>query len=326
MVGKPIYVVPYLYNINLPEEDGLGVERRIAQEHKYNSIKNENLEIQKSKETQKPVIVVVAYPHVAITDDLTPLESDSRFEVEWRRSIIPQIFPHTTCIILPGSRLSLSDLLWLTKETGWGECIKSHVEAGGHILGLCGGYQMLGMVLDDSLGIEGIKGKHDGLGLLPVETSIEPASCKIVEPQVAILLDHSEYKETREAQETSSKQNGLLVKGFELHCGRTNIVKNKIGSPTIVPLLHYLNKKVDGIQKEEGIQCGNVKGTYLHGILKSAAARRILLLGKGESTVDCTEELEKKLDEKEDPLDRLAHHLEHCGLGFDTLSRMVGLA
>ena len=325
MVGKPIFIVPYLYDINLPEEDGLGVERRLANENKYSihhKIENDDssIENRNDKKIKKSVVVVVAYPHVSITDDLTPLETDPRFRVEWRRKELPQIYPHTTCIILPGSRLSLRDLIWLTEETEWGICIKNHVKAGGHVLGLCGGYQMLGMVLDDAMGVEGTKGIQNGLGLLPVETKIEAPKCKVVKPQAATLLKYDYEQNDLILNETE----GVSVEGFELHCGQTKIVKQYLNGEKALPLIRICDENRNGEIKEEGIRCGNIKGSYLHGILKTAAARRMLLCNEtsGDSV---TMEGEDKMDNSMDPLDRLATHLEDCGLDFVCLSRLAGV-
>ena len=320
MVGKPIFVVPYLYNLNLPEEDGLGVERRLANEHRYDMNKKDKIKQKSNKNLpNKPIIVVVAYPHVAISDDLAPLEADHRFQVEWRRDVIPAIYPQTTCVILPGSRLSLQDLNWLMVETNWGEFIKDHVRAGGHVLGLCGGYQMLGLSLDDSKGIEGLFGKRDALGILPVQSKIEPVACKVVKPQSAFLL---QYIKDDEGKILVSDER-VQVKGFELHCGRTHLVQDTENEKKqVLPLLSYNDDKCEVENFDCGICVGNVKGTYLHGILKTAAARRILLQGLFcEDGVKRDDEYE--LDNSTDPLDRLANHLQSCGLDTNTLINLI---
>jgi adenosylcobyric acid synthase len=327
MVGKPIFVVPFLDNLNLAEEDGLGVERRLAGEWRHARVDQELVgekrkarnnssldQTEKSKEcysepTTKPLVVVIAYPHVSMADELASVESDRRFNVQWRRDAIPPLYPSTTTVILPGSRLTRCDLQWL-HDSGWAEWILQHVAAGGNVFGICGGYQMLGKSVDDETGVEGSIGTTMGLKLLPVRTVIHPAECKRVTPRIATLL-HQDI----------SIEEAIRVEGFELHCGETILYQSEHCSEATVlasarPLLRFVD---DG--EMEGWSVDRVTGTYLHGILGSAEARRQLLapdwdFGKEPWPVATTED---------DDLDRLARHLEDCGLTFDTLSKMVHL-
>jgi hypothetical protein len=285
MVGKPVFVVPHLHHLNLPEEDSLGIERRLKREDEYpHMIPN----------PEKPVVVVVAYPHTAITDDFCPLEADPRFTVQWRRRKIPKPYPYTSAIILPGSRLTRTDLKWL-HDSGWYKFILEHHARGGAVLGLCGGYQMLGRVVHDPHGVESDKGSSKGLALLPIETTIAPAECKIVKPRKAMMLPTH-----------------IQVEGFELHCGRSIVVSEYVsGYERVSPLLVY----EDGTK--EGLAAGRVHGTYLHGILRSAEARENLLLGEDYRL--------PRYDPAAivDPLDRLSAHLEECGLDYETLRGML---
>jgi adenosylcobyric acid synthase len=238
MVDKPVFVVPWIYDLHLPEEDGVGIETRLRQEHQL---------LHRRAIGRKAIVAVVAYPHIAIDSDLTPLEQDRNIVLEWRRHVLPPPFPKTNTIILPGSRLTRSDLIWLI-ETGWGKLILDHVDRGGAVFGLCGGYQMLGTHVRDEDGIEGVPGTSEGLGLLPIDSVISSTDEKVVTPRTA-LLDRSEK-----------------VHGFELHCGQTT------RAPGTEPLLHILDTN-----EAEGARIGKVSGCYLHGILKSKLARQLLL-------------------------------------------------
>jgi adenosylcobyric acid synthase len=93
--------------------------------------------------------VVVAYPYTAIADDLCPLEGDSRIRVESCRRRIPKPYPHMSTVILHGYRLTKLDLKWM-KDSGWASFIRKHV------LGICGGYQMLAIIVDDPNGCQRI--------------------------------------------------------------------------------------------------------------------------------------------------------------------------
>jgi adenosylcobyric acid synthase len=290
MVGKPIFVVPFLNNLNLPEEDGLGIERRLAWE-------NEPKATSVDKDKKKPIVVVVAYPHTAIADDICPLERDPRFDVQWRRRRLPRPYPHTSAVILPGSRLTRLDLKWM-HDSGWGDFLRKHVAAGGSVLGLCGGYQMLGWSVEDPTAAEGTGGSKQGLGLLPIATTISPAECKIVAPRKGKLFPSK-----------------IDVEGFELHCGRSEIL-SQVGAPINSQQIHPLLVFEDN-GKPEGMGSGRVKGTYLHGILRSAEARVELLVPNPKDFP-----LLKKMKEQ-DPLDRFAEHLESCGLDFETVKGMI---
>jgi adenosylcobyric acid synthase len=329
MVGKKVFVVPYKYDLHLPEEDGLGVERRLAMEHLLSvSVTGNNTE------KRKPKVVVLAYPHVAITSDLTPLESDSSFTVEWRRDVLPpEPYPHIDAVILPGSRLTRSDLEWL-HSTPWPAFLLEHARRGGSILGLCGGYQMLGKTVSDPDGVEGEKGVSDGLGLLPVETTIATARCKVVMPRTGVLLQPRTPDEV-----DGSGSHALSVEGFELHCGHTNKIKSDdlvgIGDgptditscPTAQPLVLFTDgisktKQANGgdnedVTREDGFRVGRVCGTYLHGILQKKRVRLALLLG--EEVMPDGDDGEEEVDS----LDLFANHLEECGLDFETVSNMI---
>ena len=298
MVGKPVFVVPFLRNLNLPEEDGMGIERRLAWEASGqvpSSLSTNGNGNSGSSEGKKPVVVVVAYPHTAISDDLCPLEGDPRFEVQWRRRRIPRPYPHTTAVILPGSRLTQKDLKWL-HDSGWATFLRKHVAAGGNVLGICGGYQMLGWSVDDPDGVEGAVGSKQGLGLLPIRTKIAPPEVKVVVPRKGNLYGSN-----------------TPIEGFELHCGQSEIV-TELGSglgSQIHPLIHF----EDG--KPEGMGAGRAKGTYVHGVLWSAEARVELLVPERKDFPVL------KDAQVQDPLDRLADHLESCGLDFNTLQAML---
>jgi adenosylcobyric acid synthase len=303
MVGKPVFVVPYLDDLNLPEEDGMGIERRLAWEKRpsmsYPHNKGQS-STTSDKQEKKPVVVVVAYPHTAIADDLCPLEQDPRFEVEWRRKLVPKPFPHTTAVVLPGSRLTLADLKWMN-DLGWITFIRKHVAAGGCVLGLCGGYQMLGWQVDDPDAVEGRGCTRQGIGLLPIKTTIAPVSCKVVKPRSGQLFP-----------------SGIQVEGFELHCGQSEVLSAEVSllgkNSEISPLLSLSNGK------PEGMQLGRVRGTYLHGILRSEKARVELLVPNKNDFP-----LLKTRIPVVDPLDKFANHVSSCGLDSNTLSRLVGL-
>jgi adenosylcobyric acid synthase len=361
MVGKKVFVVPYKYDLNLPEEDGLGVERRLAKEHLLSSTSSTGSDDNAKKMKNKPTVVVLAYPHVAITSDLTPLESDPLLNVEWRRHVLPDApYPHVEAIILPGSRLTRSDLDWL-KTTPWFDFLKQHAAKGGAILGLCGGYQMLGMTVADPDGVEGAPGVSDGLGLLPVETTIATASCKIVTPRAGVLYHPCGTTTTPGGDSVDADGlvvedlKALSVEGFELHCGRTakitdndteqnNTTSTEQGGaadgpePTAStlgsaqPLVIFTDDISKTMHDTNGGDASSEAATDEEGIrvgrvcgtyLHGILAKRKVrrALLLGEDVVHDTD----KEDEQEevDSLDLFANHLADCGLDFETVSNMI---
>lgn len=272
-IGKPVFVVPWLYDLNIPEEDGLSTERKVD---------NEEDDIAGLKASGLSTVVVVAYPYLAIDSDFLPLEQDPRIGVVWCRKTIPS--RHPDVIVLPGSRLTRADLEWL-HATGWSSWIQKHARDGGRIVGICGGYQMLGRTVHDFAGVEGPVGSTDGLDLIPVTTTIHSTDDKIVSPRAAtIAADHHVH-----------------IHGFELRCGRTECVEE------FNPMLVSSDPNQD-----QGFVSGNIMGCYMHGLFDTADARRVILdLPKlGDSTLE---------PENIDPLDRLSDHLETCGLTAEVI-------
>ncbi|EED90084.1 cobyrinic acid synthase, partial [Thalassiosira pseudonana CCMP1335] len=238
-VGKPVFVVPWLHGLHLPEEDGVG--GNLGTSFTSSSYSDGGMKFN---------VAVVAYPHVAIDSDLVPVERDNMIELKWHRDVMPPPYPETHAIILPGSRLTRSDLVWLTRQTRWSEYIKDHVNRGGVVVGICGGYQMLGTMVSDDGGVEGMVHDGDnictaGLGLLPAVTTIESTDQKVVSPRTAIL-------------------DGEEIHGFELHCGKTVTANEEDGDfdfelTEVKPLLHLKDTN-----EYDGMRVGKVAGCYLH--------------------------------------------------------------
>jgi adenosylcobyric acid synthase len=252
-----------------------------------------------------------------MTDDILPLEDDDRFEVQWRRHCVPssssslQQDPDT--IILPGSRQTRIDMDWLT-QSPWYEYLHSYVNRGGKILGLCGGYQMLGQWIADphdmeSRGQESLGQVTKGLQLLPVCTTLE--TTKVVqEVRNAVLV----------------QQPNILVNGFEIHSGQTvlKVVHEQ-------PHCHATAAAAAGsafLRRSDGSLDGweykNIAGTYLHGILASSSFRQ-WYFGLIEQKPKNDSSPEEEEGSSSDPLDRLATHLINHGLTVHVLHEMMGV-
>jgi adenosylcobyric acid synthase len=190
-------------------------------------------------------IVVPRLPRISNFDDLDPLrlEPDVDLLVLEPGRAIPG---DADLVLLPGSKATRGDLAAL-RAAGWDIDILAHHRRGGWVLGLCGGYQMLGRAVHDPLGLEGPPGTSAGLGLLDVETTLAP------------------QKTVRQATATETTT-GHAVQGYEIHQGRTT------GPDTARPLLRLPDHPDGAIAAD-----GRVMGAYLHGLFQGDAFRHAFL-------------------------------------------------
>ncbi|MGB6118540.1 MAG: cobyric acid synthase [Mesorhizobium sp.] len=220
-----------------------------------------------------PVIVVPMLPHISNFDDLDPLRAESGVSVRF----LPPGRPwpaRCDLIVLPGSKATMADLA-VMRELGWDRRIARHAAGGGMVIGLCGGFQMLGRSIADPHGIEGDPGEAAGLGLLNVST---------------VLV---EDKTVREASGHSVAFDAP-VSGYEIHLGVTS------GPDCTRPML-TIGGRPDGAISGDG----QIMGSYLHGLFGSDEFRAKLLhrLGVQSHLADHGRSVD-------DALDAIASHLE----------------
>lgn len=219
-------------------------------------------------------IAVPVLPCMANADDLDPLIAEPAVDVAFLRPG-QALGGDVDLVILAGSKSTIADLAAL-REAGWDVDIHAHVRRGGRVLGLCGGFQMLGLHIDDPDGIEGGAGRVAGLGLLEIETVLS-ADKRVVTARGVLA------------------GSGAGFAGYEIHAGRSS------GAGLARPFLHFADGRPDGARSADGA----VAGTYVHGIFASDAARAALLADFGAATSGLN--YDKSIDET---LDALAHHLE----------------
>jgi adenosylcobyric acid synthase len=197
-------------------------------------------------------ISVVRLPRISNFTDFDPLESEPSVAVKYVSLKDPLGYPDA--VILPGSKTTIADLVAM-QRTGLAEAIQNYAAAGGTVLGICGGFQMMGRMLADPEGVEGQEGRYKGLGLLPLKTII------------------TGQKVARQRLVTSNyPQMGLPVVGYEIHQGRSHLVEmeGENGEAAYKPLFDDSNLGVvDATQ--------SVWGTYLHGIFDNGPWRRAWL-------------------------------------------------
>jgi adenosylcobyric acid synthase len=233
--------------------------------------------------------ITVAVPRlgrIANFDDLDPLGAEPDVAVR----MIPPGRPlpaDADLVLLPGSKATRADLAQLRAE-GWDIDIRAHVRRGRPVLGLCGGYQMLGRTVADPDGVEGAPGTDAGLGLLAVDTVM---GCdKVLTPVTAATTD------------------GVPVTGFEMHVGRTD------GPDRARPMF-----RVDGRDEGAVSADGLVSGTYLHGLF-AADRFRAAFLGRLRSGRIGRDGWEARVDAT---LDALAAHVE-AHLALDRILAIAG--
>ena len=231
-------------------------------------------------------IVVPLLPMISNFDDLDPLLAEPEVECVLVRPGQP-LPPGCDLVILPGSKATIADLGSLRRE-GWDVDLLAHRRQGGRVLGLCGGYQMLGSRIADPDGVEGPPGEVPGLGLLSVETVL--GGTKRLSPAAGTLCPE-----------------GVPCSGYEMHLGRTR------GADRDRPFLRRADGSGEGAVSADGQVCG----TYLHGLFADDAARAALLrrLGVDPAPRDHEAGVEAALD-------ALAVHLE-VHLDVDRLLRIA---
>jgi adenosylcobyric acid synthase len=231
-------------------------------------------------------IAVPRLAHIANFDDLDPLRLEPSLRVvmvEPGRALPGE----TDLVILPGSKATIADLKDF-KQNGWDIDLRAHVRRGGRVLGLCGGYQMLGHLVADPDGIEGPPGTTPGLSLLDIETTLTRTKTLVEVSGISIA-------------------DGEPFRGYEMHIGQT------VGSDCDRPLLRFAGGRLDGAVSADG----RVRGTYVHGLFAGDRARASLLSWFGAKAGGFS--FEADIDRV---LDALADHLA-LDIDLDHLLRLA---
>ena len=255
---RPLGLVPYFAEAKrLPAEDALALSGR-------NDRPNNG----------KRLVVALAYPHISNFDDLDPLGLEPGIDLKFIKpgEAIPG---EARLVVLPGSKTTISDLEAL-RAAGWDIDLKAHLRRGGLVLGICGGYQMLGRRISDPDGIEGDARSLEGLGFLDCET----------------VLDGDK---TLEEVGGRCVARGVPFRGYEMHIGRTS------GPDLARPVLRFSDGREDGAVSADG----RAMGCYVHGLFADDRQRASWLerMNAEPSGLDYEATVEETLD-------RLAAHLE----------------
>ena len=270
--GKPVFgVLPWVKH-HIPNEDSVVIEHCLA----------------KTDPAKIPTVLVVRTPHISNFTDFDPLFQVAGLSVNFVEH--PLDLSAYKAVILPGSKSTCSDLNWLAK-TGWTAKIKAYAEKGGHVLGVCGGYQMLGTKVHDPHGLEGAPGATDGLGLLPLETVLKAPKTTTV---------------------SRFEWDGTPGLGYEIHMGRTgsadDIKQDRAASDG---LLNVKERNQIACTDFDGAMAGagRVMGTYMHGLFDSSPILKKWLGLLGLGALEVPEECGLQARNKQ--YDMLSRHFEN---------------
>ena len=273
---KPVFgVLPYLHGLVIDSEDSVSAAG--------------------TSEAGALKVVVPVLPRISNHNDFDPLRLHPGVDLVFVGPDEP--IPPADLVILPGSKSTRHDLQWL-KQQGWPEAIQKHLRYGGKLLGICGGFQMLGLKVEDPEGLEGEIGITEGLALFEMVTRMVPG--KQLRMVNGGLTSHI----------ASTVVTGAL-KGYEMHNGVTE------GAALVRPFAE-LEGRPDGAVSADG----QVAGTYIHGVFDEPAACKAILAWaglktQGEQSVDYQRHRLQQLD-------RLADQVEQC-LDTDRLRRLLQL-
>lgn len=197
-------------------------------------------------------IACLALSRIANFDDLDPLKAEPSVSVTMVRAgeAVPG---DADLVILPGTKSTIGDIAFLRAQ-GWDIDLAAQIRRGGHVLGICGGYQMLGRTIADPDGIEGAPGEVQGLGMLDVATVMTP---------------DKRLTRVRAVHAAS----GAAMEGYEIHIGRTD------GPDRLRPFAH-----VEGVPEGAQSADGRIMGSYLHGMFAGDAFRAAFLAGFGQAS------------------------------------------
>lgn len=264
--GIPVLgVLPYVQGLWLDAEDALPKQPSHA-----------------TSQGERLNVIVPALPRISNHTDMDPLRQHPQVHLQFigpNQSISP-----ADLIILPGSKSVRDDLAWL-KQQGWDEAIQKHLRYGGKLMGICGGFQMLGQTINDPHGEEGTPGCSQGLGWFDMDTTLQPQKT-LKQTQGLLQLNDSQHS----------------VSGYEIHAGIST------GDALSQPLLQLKDGSDGAISHDR-----QIIGTYVHGIFDQSEACTELLRWAG--LVEA--KTHNIFDEREDTLNRLAALLdEHLDMNL----------
>jgi adenosylcobyric acid synthase len=295
-LGKPcVGVIPYLGRLSLDEEDSVGLDQR-----------SEVPWTAEAAPARRLRIGVIAFPSISNFTDFDALHAEPSVSLKHLRD--PGGIAHADVIVLPGSKQTADDLRWM-RGCGFEPALKEFARKGGLIVGICGGFQMLGEQILDPHGMESA-GTEQALGLLPVRTIM--ASDKITVPAHGMLSNGGLFGQPTDPCE---------VAGYEIHLGTTVYLEGARAFAFIARQNDGTQTLPDGCVSIEGRICG----TYLHGLFDGDAFRHAFLrAARAVLQMDAPIQLVAWSELRRQELDRLADAFTDA-LDLEAVFAMLGL-
>lgn len=239
--NKPVLgVLPYLHGLDISSEDALITKQQLS------NIKENKLKVS---------IIVLVYPHMSNHTDFDALRLHPEIDCQFLFAKNPQVtvpIPPCDLIILPGSKNVISDLSFL-REQNWHQGITRHLRYGGKVIGICGGYQMLGKTISDPHQVEGKVAACEGLNYFPISTELQPSKT-LTNVKGTLCL----------------QQKSVNVQGYEIHAGISLFV-NEIEDD--FHALLTINGKEQGLLSDDN----QIAGCYLHGFFDTTDALGLIV-------------------------------------------------
>ncbi|MFZ3063923.1 MAG: cobyric acid synthase [Nitrospirota bacterium] len=265
--NRPVLgVVSYIKDILLPDEDGVVLEGKGHGPW----VKDKQINI-----------AVVKLPRISNFTDLDAFKNEPDVSVRYISE--PAELDDADAVIIPGSKNTIDDLQWLW-DRGIAEAVIDNAKRGGVVVGICGGYQMMGLKISDPYKVETDRGEVNGLGLLPVETVLEKEKITVQVEALSLI-------------------NSAKVHGYEIHMGRTKYVQD------INPAFKIVKRGSENIKQDDGAvsKDGSIWGTYIHGLFDSDEFRQAFLNNLRVKKGFAASNLSNSFNElKEDAFNRLA--------------------
>jgi adenosylcobyric acid synthase len=277
--NKPVLgVLPYLHGLDISSEDAL-----VTQQHNDDS----------SAKTKKVRVVVLVYPHMSNHTDFDALRHHKDIDCQFlfakgsagEKNTEKVAIPPCDLIILPGSKNVRSDLNFL-RLRGWDNDIAKHLRYSGKVIGICGGYQMLGKLITDPEGVEGKAGSTEGLGYFAMNTVLKPYKTLINVKGTLTLANQS-----------------TEISGYEIHAGESELIiepkaqqQKKYEQKKVFSHLVTIDGKGEGLLSEDE----KIAGCYVHGLFDEPKALQLFMhwLGFDVSTAPSIEVLEEQAIER----------------------------
>lgn len=293
MTGKPVLgIVPYIQDLTLPDEDSMSLDRDFK------------------RDEGKAIVAIIRLPRISNFTDFDPIEAETSISIRYVRSVKELGMPDA--LIIPGTKNTIQDLLWL-KEKGLAREIIRLAKLGIPIFGICGGYQIIGKRIMDRKGIEGgSPGEFDGLGLLDVVTEFSEYD-KVTKRVTAQIVGNGPILDSG---------TGKTIVGYEIHMGKTSLGKDAGPAFKVIKRGDKIVDDFDGAIDNNGL----ILGTYIHGIFDRLPLRRrfveFLMKTKG---IESKEKVVKDIKvEWQKSLGQLSHIVK-TSLDMNRVCEIIGL-